>query len=69
MDNMSEFLRNMGMKDTQWDRAIQPNSSYLIIGDGGTGKSQAVIKPLTTPLKRPVFDYRASLLVKRGSSR
>jgi len=48
-DGVSEFLRRMGMKDNpeptrdlpadQWDRVIQPNSSYLIVGDVGTGKS------------------------------
>ena len=44
-DDVSEFLRKMGMKDDQqvscdqWDKVIQPNSSYLIVGDVGTGKS------------------------------
>jgi polynucleotide 5'-kinase involved in rRNA processing len=44
-DNVSEFLKKMGMRDdqqpqaNQWDRVIQPNSSYLIVGDVGTGKS------------------------------
>jgi|GEM_PF-1329475 len=48
-DDVSEFLRRMGMNDNpeqtrdlpadQWDRVIQPNSSYLIVGDVGTGKS------------------------------
>ena len=44
-DDVSEFLRKMGMRDdqqatsNQWDRVIQPNSSYLIVGDVGTGKS------------------------------
>jgi len=44
-DDIGEFLKKMGMKDdqqlvsNQWDRVIQPNSSYLIVGDVGTGKS------------------------------
>ena len=44
-DNIGEFLKKMGMKDNQkpeeshWDKVIQPNSSYLIVGDVGTGKS------------------------------
>lgn len=44
-DDISEFLKKMGMRDdqqpqsNQWDRVIQPNSSYLIVGDVGTGKS------------------------------
>ncbi|GAH27230.1 unnamed protein product, partial [marine sediment metagenome] len=46
-DDISEFLKKMGMNDqqpvapvaNQWDRVIQPNSSYLIVGDVGTGKS------------------------------
>jgi len=44
-DEVSEFLKKMGMRDDQqpvanrWDRVIQPNSSYLIVGDVGTGKS------------------------------
>ena len=44
-DDVSEFLKKMGMQDdqqpqaNQWDRVIQPNSSYLIVGDVGTGKS------------------------------
>jgi len=48
-DDVSKFLRRMGMNDQgeqtkdpsagQWDRVIQPNSSYLIVGDVGTGKS------------------------------
>ena len=44
-DDVSEFLKKMGMRDdqqatcNQWDRVIQPNSSYLIVGDVGTGKS------------------------------
>jgi len=42
--DIEKFLKQMGMKDQQpttgqWDRVIQPNSSYLIIGDVGTGKS------------------------------
>ena len=44
-DDINEFLRKLGMRDdqqpqaNQWDRVIQPNSSYLIVGDVGTGKS------------------------------
>jgi len=43
-EDISEFLRRMGMKDnqaetSQWDKVIQPNSCYLIVGDVGTGKS------------------------------
>ena len=44
-DEIDEFLKKMGMKDdqqpetNQWDRVIQPSSSYLIVGDVGTGKS------------------------------
>jgi len=44
-DDVSQFLKKMGMRDdqqatsNQWDRVIQPNSSYLIVGDVGTGKS------------------------------
>lgn len=45
--NVDKFLRNLGMKNQPadnkqqdlWDRIIQPNSSYLIVGDVGTGKS------------------------------
>jgi len=44
-NNIDEFLKKMGMRDdqqpkaTKWDEIIQPNSSYLIVGDVGTGKS------------------------------
>lgn len=44
-DEVTEFLKKMGMRDdqkpeaNQWDRIIQPASSYLIVGDVGTGKS------------------------------
>lgn len=44
-DDVTEFLKKMGMRDdqqpeaSQWDKIIQPNSSYLIVGDVGTGKS------------------------------
>ena len=43
-DDISEFLRKMGMREdnqepSQWDRLIQRNCSYLIVGDVGTGKS------------------------------
>ena len=41
-DNVEEFLKKMGkdsQEPSQWDRVIQPNSSYLIVGDVGTGKS------------------------------
>ena len=43
--DVSKFLKKMGMRDdqqttsNQWDSVIQPNSSYLIVGDVGTGKS------------------------------
>jgi hypothetical protein len=54
MDEISEFLKKMGMKDEkpekpaeekpaesleQWDRIIHPSFSYLITGDVGTGKT------------------------------
>lgn len=44
-DEVTEFLKKMGMREdqkpeaNQWDRIIQPASSYLIVGDVGTGKS------------------------------
>lgn len=41
-DNVSEFLKKVTRQDnepSQWDKVIQPNSSYLIVGDVGTGKS------------------------------
>jgi hypothetical protein len=48
-DDISQFLKNMGMKDEkkpeaapvddQWDRIITPSSSYLLTGDVGTGKT------------------------------
>jgi len=45
-DDVSKFLHRMGMDKQeqagpagQWDRVIQPKSSYLIVGDIGTGKS------------------------------
>ncbi|MBA7574005.1 hypothetical protein ES708_15807 [subsurface metagenome] len=47
-DDVNEFLKRIGMSDpsgqqsdqqSQWDKVIQPNSSYLIVGDVGTGKS------------------------------
>jgi len=44
-DDVSEFLKKRGMNDdqqpvdNQWDKVIQPNSSYLIVGDVGSGKS------------------------------
>lgn len=45
-DDAKEFLKKMGMRDdqdqpvaSQWDKVIQPNNSYLIVGDVGTGKS------------------------------
>ncbi len=44
-DEIGEFLKKMGMRDdqkpeaNQWDKIIQPASSYLIVGDVGTGKS------------------------------
>ena len=44
MEEIDDFLKKMGMRDkqdqpNQWDKVIQPNSSYLIVGDIGTGKS------------------------------
>lgn len=46
MNNQTdEFLKKLGMKGEQkependWLRIIEPNSSYLIVGDVGTGKS------------------------------
>ena len=52
-DDISEFLKKMGMRDdhpeaNQWDKIIQPNSSYLIIGDVGTGKSALAFYLLET---------------------
>lgn len=43
-DEVSKFLKKMGMGDqqpqgSQWDKIILRNSSYLIVGDVGTGKS------------------------------
>jgi len=45
-DEVVEFLKRMSTqrgeepgKITQWDKVVQPNSSYLIVGDVGTGKS------------------------------
>jgi len=46
-DDVNGFLKRIGMSDqpgqsdhqSQWDKVIQPNSSYLIVGDVGTGKS------------------------------
>lgn len=40
---IEEFIKSLGYKEqvevSQWDRIIQPKSSYLITGDVGTGKS------------------------------
>ena len=53
-DDVGEFLKKMGMKDdqkpeaNQWDRVIQPASSYLIVGDVGTGKSALAFYLLET---------------------
>ena len=44
-DEIGEFLKKMGMRDdqkpeaNQWEKIIQPASSYLIVGDVGTGKT------------------------------
>jgi hypothetical protein len=43
-DEISEFLKKMGMKNdqpeaNQWEKIMQPCSSYLIVGDVGMGKS------------------------------
>lgn len=43
--DIDEFLKSMGMRDDeqpasdQWDRVIEPASSYLILGDIQMGKS------------------------------
>lgn len=43
--DIAKFLQHFGGKEegspgeSQWDRVIQPHSSYLILGDVGTGKS------------------------------
>ena len=54
-DDAKEFLKKMGMRDdqdqpiaSQWDNVIQPNSSYLIVGDVGTGKSALAYSLLET---------------------
>lgn len=43
MDNVSEFLKGLGMdnqsKSDKWAEIIKPSQSYLIVGDVGTGKS------------------------------
>ncbi len=56
-DNIEEFLKRMGMREdnqepSQWDKVIQRNSSYLIIGDVGTGKSALAYYLLETFAKR-----------------
>lgn len=42
-DDVSEFLRRMGMKDNQhkdpWSQIIRLNSAYLILGKRGSGKT------------------------------
>lgn len=42
-NRVDDFLKNFGETDnaekSQWDKVIQPSSSYLIAGDVGTGKS------------------------------
>lgn len=44
-DEVNEFLKKMGMRDdqhpqeNQWEQIIIPSSSYLVVGDVGTGKS------------------------------
>ena len=63
--DVSEFLKRMGMKDnqpTQWDRVIQPNSSYLIVGDVCTGKSALAYWLLETNLLRRALRGFAPLL-------
>lgn len=57
-DDVTEFLRKMGMRDdqqpegNQWDRIIAPSSSYLIVGDVGTGKSALAFYLLETFSKK-----------------
>lgn len=52
--DIEQFLKKMGMKDdqqpetNQWDRVIAPSSSYLIVGDVGTGKSALAFDLLET---------------------
>jgi hypothetical protein len=44
-DEVSEFLKKMGMREdrepqqNQWKQIVIPSSSYLVVGDVGTGKS------------------------------
>jgi len=60
-EDINEFLKRMGMGDdqqpqqNQWDKIIQPASSYLIVGDVGTGKSALAFYLLET------FSQRYSL--------
>jgi len=43
MSEIEDLLKNFGepekQDDTQWDKVIQPEASYLLTGDVGTGKS------------------------------
>jgi hypothetical protein len=44
-DEVNEFLKKMGMREdrkpqqNQWEQIVIPSSSYLVVGDVGTGKS------------------------------
>ena len=56
-DEITEFLKKMGMKgdqpqENQWDRIIVPASSYLIVGDVGTGKTALAFWLLETCSRR-----------------
>jgi hypothetical protein len=56
-DEITEFLKKMGMKgdqpqENQWDRIIVPVSSYLIVGDVGTGKTALAFWLLETFSRR-----------------
>ena len=56
-DEITEFLKKMGMKgdqpqENQWDKIIVPASSYLIVGDVGTGKTALAFWLLETFSRR-----------------
>jgi hypothetical protein len=61
-DEIGEFLKKMGMRDdqkpeaNQWDKIIQPASSYLIVGDVGTGKSALAFWLLETSSQKYQFE-------------
>lgn len=55
-DDIADFLKKRGMKDepvtNHWGKVIRPSSSYLIVGDVGTGKSALAYYLLETYSKR-----------------